>query len=563
MKVSPMINSIAHMERAPLIFPIYSKHHSSKKTVPYAMDIGNPKFWEVFLGYIDEVLEVFGNTEYFAIGTDEFHRQVKLIEKACGKPCRKFYPEFVNRVNRYLRQRRIQTMIYHDMLGRRGLHGWPEETCNGVKDARKMLPKIDKDINILYWNYSCSRRFPFLKDLSDAGFKKLWVLPWFGEEPVEALLKKGYSIGAKVLITQWALTTHRNQFVHGSEFAWNIKNKSPKTTFDFNDLNDFLFYGRSTKEFVHNAESVTLSGAETPPEVFRGKLEKRFHGHKANAYGIPVDFSSMRSFGVSGGTSPEIHPPWNFKKMLEAGTLKDAYLYTDNSMQTLKLNKKTKVNEKRKSGDVVIYDSSYGKSTLNNNRGAEFTVDAQGEITRLSGNCHGRTCDETGNMEIPKDGYVISKSGGQAVFYYKQYDFYPGLREGDRLHVATLKKGAPVKDYISGKLNPSLRNVVIFINPRNVVKNGLLAQIKLYFVNGKTATFRLGSSFFFTGPCKFLDIPVWKRWIAWDMVRYGLRPVLALEWNSPKNYRDLKSIKIIPTQAGIDAGLTVLGVTQY
>jgi hypothetical protein len=82
-------------------------------------------------------------------------------------------------------------------------------------------------------------------------------------------------------------------------------------------------------------------------------------------------------------------------------------------------------------------------------------------------------------------------------------------------------------------------------------------------VNGKTATFRLGSSFFFTGPCKFLDIPVWKRWIAWDMVRYGLRPVLALEWNSPKNYRDLKSIKIIPTQAGIDAGLTVLGVTQY
>lgn len=46
--------------------------------------------------------------------------------------------------------------------------------------------------------------------------------------------------------------------------------------------------------------------------------------------------------------------------------------------------------------------------------------------------------------------------------------------------------------------------------------------------------------------------------------RYGLKPILALEWQCPEKMRGQPLIfMLVPANAGVEAGLTVLGIVQY
>ena len=389
-------------------------------------------------------------------------------------------------------------MIYHDMLGPGGRHKWPEETLGGPRDAMEMLKKFDKDVNVVYWNYFHSNTYPFLQDLIEAGFEKLWCAVWFGAEPVKALCRRAYAGNMAVLATHWAGSPTANVFVHGSEYSWNIAEESPKNIYDFEDLNEFFFYGRNSKLSVKEAD----------------------------------------------------------------GGLRNLWMYSDSSVAARSLGQNVSRNRKRERGSFIIYDSSFGKSTGTDRRGAEFSTDSKGKILSLSGNSRNRTGDETGNMNIPENGFVFSMYGAQPCFYtYRGYGFFPMLREGDVLHLRRRMKSAPKVPPVVGKLNPALGNIVVFLTVMRPT-GSLLGKIRLNFADDSSRILTLYSDIFYTALFKrgFVD---YDRWIAWSMVRYGLKPVVALEWKAETIPAALKSVTVSVEPEGVAAGLTVLGITQY
>lgn len=562
MTACPMINSIGHVSSAPRISPVYHTDLKTGVRKEIGMNVCAPEFWKIYSEYVDELRVIFRNPPYFSIGTDEFDRNLKEIEKACGKPCSEFYPEFVNRVNRFLKPHGIQTMIYHDMLGPGGRHKWPEETLGGPRDAMEMLKKFDKDVNVVYWNYFHSNTYPFLQDLIEAGFEKLWCAVWFGAEPVKALCRRAYAGNMAVLATHWAGSPTANVFVHGSEYSWNIAEESPKNIYDFEDLNEFFFYGRNSKLPVGKAEFVKLTGGMAPPEDFRQAVEKRFSGDYAIAYGVPVKFSGMRVLAPVNWKLPEITKPWNFAEIEADGGLRNLWMYSDSSVAARSLGQNVSRNRKRERGSFIIYDSSFGKSTGTDRRGAEFSTDSKGKILSLSGNSRNRTGDETGNMNIPENGFVFSMYGAQPCFYtYRGYGFFPMLREGDVLHLRRRMKSAPKVPPVVGKLNPALGNIVVFLTVMRPT-GSLLGKIRLNFADDSSRILTLYSDIFYTALFKrgFVD---YDRWIAWSMVRYGLKPVVALEWKAETIPAALKSVTVSVEPEGVAAGLTVLGITQY
>jgi hypothetical protein len=56
------------------------------------------------------------------------------------------------------------------------------------------------------------------------------------------LFRLGNKFKAPLFTTHWSAIPAKNEFVHGSEFSWNVNSKL--TQDDFNDLNNLLFYGR-------------------------------------------------------------------------------------------------------------------------------------------------------------------------------------------------------------------------------------------------------------------------------------------------------------------------------
>ena len=558
----PMINSIGHVNSAPRISPVYHTDPATGMKKEVGMNVCAPEFWDIYSEYIDELRIIFRNPPYFSIGTDEFDRNLREIEKACGKPCSEFYPEFVNRVNRFLKPHGVRTMIYHDMLGPAGRHKWPEETLGGPRDAMEMMKKFDKDVNVVYWNYFHSHTYPFLKDLADAGFRKIWCATWFGVEPVKALYRRAYEGNMAILATHWAGPPTSNVFVHGSEYSWNIAEKSPKNICDFVDLNEFFFYGRDSKLPVKKPEFVRLTGGTPPPKEFLQAVGKRFGGEQSAAYGVPVKFSAMRVLAPADWKLPEISRPWNLAEIEANGGLKNLWMYSDSSVIARSPGQNVFRNRERQKGCFVFYDSSFGKSTGTDRRGAEFSTDSMGKILTLSGNSRYRTGDETGNMPIPENGFVFSMAGAQPCFYtYRGYGFFPMLREGDVLHLRRRMKSAPKVSPVVGKLNPALRNVAVFLTVMRPVSS-LLGRVRLNFADGGSRTLPLYSDIFLTAQFRrgFVD---YRRWIAWSMVRYGLKPVVALEWTAETIPSPLKSVAVFVEPEGVAAGLTVLGITQY
>lgn len=270
----------------------------------------------------------------------------------------------------------------------------------------------------------------------------------------------------------------------------------------------------------------------------------------------------MRTLSPPEWTPPEIPKPWDFAKIEANGGLANLLMFTDHSVTTSSLGNTVLLNKPREKQSFVIYDSSFGKSTGTDRRGAEWAVDVTGKILKLSGNSRNRTGDETGNMTIPENGFVFSMYGAQPCFYtYRGYGFFPMLREGDTLHLRRRVKSVPKVPPVTGKLNPDRGNVTVFLTVMHPMTS-LLGQIRLNLSDGSSRTLILYSDIFLSAPFKrgFVDHD---RWLAWSMVRYDLKPVVAFEWKSETLPAALKSVTISVEPEGVAAGLTVLGVTQY
>ena len=558
MSVIPMINTIGHFSRAPRICP--RQTDDGKRTY---MDISDPKCLPVLFDYIDEVVRVFRNPEYFSIGTDEFHREVSSLEKRFGKPFHEFYPEYVNKVNAHLKKKNITTLIYHDMLMPMGSHPYPEEVGSGPsKQGRKALAKIDKDIHVMYWNYFHSYHYYFLKDLQSAGVKNIWMLPHSGSAAVQALWKRSLPLGKNIMATSWFLVLQSNCYPHTAEFSWNIEKDFKKSEFDFNDMNDALFYSRNTKIPAKKFHTVKLGGknAYPMPEKFSKKFAARFPKKNATASGIPFDFSSMRTLAAPDKVLEKELTPEEAKQLFDAK--KPVYMTAENAVAVWQL-KKFKLNDKdRKYQDIVVYTPKHGKTTGTNRRGLEVALDAEGKIVELSGNCFQRTGDEKGNMAIPENGYVVSYGNSQPYLTHPGYGLFFKLKKGEKFRFFTDNDTANTKGLVMGGLNANYRKVAIALVCTKPVRSSSLGFIEIKMQKGKSRFSRINGYIFSHGTCIFLDDKNVKRYNPWSVVRHGINPVIILEFEVPAGQTP-KALYISTTRDGAASGLSVLGVTQY
>ena len=559
----PLLNSIGHAAHGPYICPIHDPK-DPKKII--GTNVTDPAFLPLFFRYIDELAELFPGAEYFGIGTDEFHRVVPLIEKASGKKCEEFYPEYVNKVAAHLKTKGMKTVIYHDMMGPGGRYKWPTEILNGPKGAMEMLKAFDKEnVVVGYWNYFHAHEYKFVKDLLDAGFREIWLTGWYGEAAIQALFGLGHRLKQPLFATQWSAVPARNEFPHGSEFAWNA-GPAKKTTEDFNDLNEAYFYRRPRGTFLGGAvETVTLTGGFPLFAESRQALEKRLGGSRTESFGLPVDLASARSFTEK---APEPEPvPWSrLAELHKEGTLKNHVFFTPHTIVRRIVGKKSGVDVPREKGQfTAFFTSAYGKSTGTNNRGVEFSVGADGRVAEFSGNVTGRSGDETGNLPIPPGGFVVSWSEAQPCFFLRSHTFYQTLRKGDSLWLVRRDTGKMLRPTVVGKLTTPRRGAAVFLWAAKPMDPVLpLARIRFTCADGRQSKpIPVTGTDFITAPVLLRDNPPYDSYIAWPMVRYGLNPVLAIEWNQPEGAAPISEVSIQSSDAGVSAGISVLGVTAF
>ena len=559
----PLLNSIGHAAHGPYICPIYDPKNP-KKII--GTNVADPAFFPLFFRYIDELAELFPGAKYFGIGTDEFHSVSPLIEKLSGKKCEEFYPEYVNKVAAHLKPKGMKTMIYHDMMGPTGRYKWPTEILNGPKGAMEMLKAFDKEnVVVGYWNYFHAHDYQFIKDLLDAGFPEIWFTGWYGEAGIQALYGLGHKLKQPLFTTQWSAVPARNEFIHGAEFSWNAASK--KSTEDFNDFNEACFYRRPRGNFLGGGvETVTLTGGYPLFAESQKALGARFGGARAaTAFGLPVDFGSARSFTE---TAPEPEPvAWSrLAELNKAGTLKNYTIFTPGSIVRRLVGKKSGVDVPRQKGQfTAFFTSAYGKSTGTNNRGVEFSVDADGRVAEFSGNVTGRSGDETGDMTIPPGGFVVSWSEAQPCFFLRAHTFYQTLRKGDPLWLVRRDTGKMLRTTVRGKLAVPRRGAAVFLWAAKPMEPGFpLVRLRFTFADGKQSkAVPVTGTDFITAPVLLRDNPPYDSYIAWPMVRYGLNPVLAVEWNQPAGAPPITEVSVQCSDAGVSAGISVLGVTAF
>ena len=557
MVCAPLINSIGHASAAPWICPLYDR--DGKKVI--GINVTDPAFDKLFFRYIDELAGLFPGAPVFGIGTDEFHRVMAQIAKLSGKKCEEYYPEYVNKVSRHLKKYGMRTMIYHDMMGPGGRYKWPVETLNGPKGAMEMLKKFDKDVIVGYWNYFHAHDYPFVKDLRAAGFKTIWMTGWYGKEGIGALYALGNKLKQPLFTTHWSAIPAKNEFIHGSEFSWNAK--SSKNQDDFNDINNIFFYGRPQGNMLDSVvETVKLQGGFPVFREQAQKLNARFPGGKTVSSGVPADFSSARSFTAKLPVLKTV-PLEMIPELHKKNELKNYVLFTDNSIEQRIIGKRSGVNEKREKGKMIFYTPAHGSSTGTNNRGVEFAVDGKGKIVELSGNCTGRSGDEKGNMKIPAGGMVISWNEAQPCFFFRSYTFYQTLRKNDQLKLMKRNMRGLLRSPVSGKFSAPRRGAAVFLQAVNPMEPGRVARICFRFAGGSKKYVTVKGSDFISAPCVLRDLPEHDLWTVAPMVRYGMKPLLAVEWNCGKNSSLLTGVEIQPYSAGADAGLCVLGVTAF
>ena len=553
----PMINSIGHAAAGPYVCPIYDK--SGKKVL--GINVTDPKFDGLFFRYIDELASLFPESSYFSIGTDEFHRVLKQIETLSGKKCEEYYPEYVNKVNRHLKKFKMQTVIYHDMLGPGGRYKWPIETLNGPKGAIKMLEKFDKDVIVAYWNYFHAYDYPFIKDLKAAKFKTIWFTGWYGHHGIRELYKLGNKLKSPLFTTQWSAIPAKNEFVHGAEFSWNVN--SSKTQDDFNDINNYLFYRRKAgQEPVRNFEIAKLQGGIPLFKEYQEKLQKRFGKQPSVlANGIPMNFSQGRNFAPLRKVE---EVSWSkIEELAKNKQLKSYTFYTPNTIVKRVIGSKSGVNEKREKQKVIFYTPKQGLSTNTNNRGVEFSINNQGKVLELSGNCYGKSGDEKGNMTIPKDGLVISWHEAQPCFFFRSYSFYQTLKANDTLILGKRSNLQMTKKVIKGTFTKPKSSAVVFISAVKSLEPSRILRITFTLANGKSQIVNVLGNDFISAPNILNENPKWNTYLPFAMVRYKLFPILAIELDENATNSKIVSVSIQASTAALESGVNVLGITGF
>lgn len=217
------------------------------------LDISNQEIFNFLEDYISEISECF-STSYFHIGCDESfdlgkYNSKDLIEKISKS---KAITEFYEKMYRIVKKNGNDQMIIYDDI---------------VRKDKYILEHLNKDIIMMYWNYSPKKKFNRLENLFETGFKVIVspaMLNWNRNFPdninasknIINLINKAYNFRNQgclgVLTSTWGDQRYfslRENEIFGAILtagkSWNVNMFNYP---DFKKEFGFLFYGFTKKD---------------------------------------------------------------------------------------------------------------------------------------------------------------------------------------------------------------------------------------------------------------------------------------------------------------------------
>lgn len=138
--------------------------------------LSNPETKKLLTGIIWEMIEAFGNPPYFHIGCDE--AQPPTCPDCISQPYDKLLVDHIKAMNEAVSAKGARTMLWHDMLLKRGDPRWNGFYANGTVETAESLKGFPRDIVICDWFYGDEKEeYPTLEYFKDLGFMTL-TCPW-------------------------------------------------------------------------------------------------------------------------------------------------------------------------------------------------------------------------------------------------------------------------------------------------------------------------------------------------------------------------------------------------
>ncbi len=548
----PCINAINHTERSPHVFVIDHKAWNHR-----VMDLANPRFYDVFFDLLDELVEAFERPPYVHIGTDECHAALRELVKRRGGSADRYYAEFVNRVAEHLRRRSVRTVIWHDMLLRRG--EYPGEPANAFDDVPtdRALDTLDRRVLVDYWCYNPAP-YKGLELLRERGFE-VWVSPWYNRQGVAKLCWAGYRSGASaVLGTTWSDASRVAQgIVLTADHAWNASREGDWDEYEPWALANRLYCGRPTWTGGASARAVALSGGQALPQGVRSALA---------AAGVPLGRQAVLSGVRFDFSAPVCLQAGRFEKLAGPAEILDAaqrgektYVMTPRGLYW----PVDGVNKPRGRAQTIVYVRAPGWTSTKTNRWGREWVVSGGRVIEI------RVGGEVGgDSPIPEDGYVISAHGWQPPSGYAF--LIENLHEGDpvSLVVARLAGGPQA---LAADL-PPCRAVAVVMNAMTMLPtlaNAPLATLAVVGRSGKRYAVKCNSSLELPGLSqpRWLYSPGrgegWRVWPAWSSCdRREPLTLVAYEWQAPEG-EAARRLEITATPMGLLHGVAVLAASAW
>ena len=518
----PGINTIGHLDRAPQLFVL-----SDAKGRRVAMDIENPDFFPRYFEILDELLEVFGNPDYFHIGADEADKALELLCARPGRDGGTLYGETINRISQHLAKRNCRTIIWHDMLF---IQLQPGEPANG-KLTSSALDKINNDVIIDYWCYEALPQYSGMERLT-ARKRDVWVTPWYSPEGIQKLLSASAGRGVDAVLGSTWYWPHIMgvALVLTGEYSWNI---NAKVQYDPRNVFKKMYHDRPDRLPAPGAQPISFSGgtratSRTTAPIKAGNLT---FDCSQPLFAAPI----KRQIFSNPEDAAEVSKS-NSGAIITVGGI-------GRGDEVLAL---AGVNVSRVANSAVLFTPSYGKKTGTNNYGEEWLI--------LNGKAQ-KTIDgrkSINDNNIPAKGGVISvhASGNEPQRWLIENlvsgkpvclsAFFPVNKNGDTTLAATLPE--------------HIRGFGLLLTSEFTIFGKIIpvAEITITMVNGGTEKIILHNDFLMRrmplpdGPCRF-----------WYASANSHMRLAVLEWNRGKG-QAVRSIEVKINDAGAKQGVTLL-----
>lgn len=143
----------------------------------------------------EELMELFGESEYFHLGCDESGMEFNAKELS----------DYLNEVNAHLKSKGRRGIIWGDMLLSHAFFEDEHYECNSSADyANSLLENLDKDIVVADWQYNIkSDSWESSKLIREKGFSVI-CCPWQDNENMNSAVNTAYEDGHfGVMKTTW------------------------------------------------------------------------------------------------------------------------------------------------------------------------------------------------------------------------------------------------------------------------------------------------------------------------------------------------------------------------